>query len=945
MTDSASLEVVVSGRGITEAERQLAKFTETGTKAEAAALGFNSSIKTVQNTAGLLAGGIAGIGLSAVAAAIITNTKEADAALAQLEATLASMGPGIGLTSEQLQQMAHDLQGLTTYGDDAIISMQSVLATFGNIKGDVFKDATIAIADMAAKLGGNLKDAALQVGKALNDPTEGLTALRRAGVSFTDSQKETIKRLTETGEVAKAQVMILKELQKEFGGSAAAARQTLGGALEALKVGFGDLFELSKTGSSGVVEVINDITSAVSDPDFKDGIATFAEASVVGLELLASVITGKVVVSIAASTKALYLNTTAQLANLAAEKEAAIAALALATANEKLAQEELYAANFAKAMTPGFYLNEVAMSDLVIKEQQYTAAIAARTAAQKAADAATASTRLGARALSGVLGALGGPAGLVITAATAFLLFSDNGEKASATTDELAERVAQLTGEYEELTNVQKKKTIDEITAAMKAQGDEIARVRKEAALQNGGSEVLGLTDIGRIKDATAEIQRLYELLQKLQPSETQKDSKIISEQELEGIQKHVKAIEEERDKIGLSEVALARYNAEKLVSIERAKLSKDASQATKDAFEEEAKKLVETAVAAAAAAEAVEKKKKADEDAKTAAEQLAKELETVENSFRSQSDAIVAIYDKNESVILASTKEFSEEQLDLLTKNNAAKTKALDDLHEQELERLSSGLLSEEDQIRASYEKRRNEINDSTILSSEEKIALLDMAFIDEQNKLKEHHEKLNEIARIYGGQLVEEYSTMMKSIEEVQGQSWQSQALTYTAVLENISREGSKQNRKMFELNKAAAIANTIVSTYAGAEKAIEQLGWWGYPMAALIVADGLARVQTIRNTSFGSGGGSGGSSGGGATGISGTGAVSRQEAPTAGANTTQQQSTGQTIIFYGDFYGNDAKKLFQEFKDLISKADQVLIESTSANGIILNQQRTGT
>jgi phage-related protein len=75
---------------------------------------------------------------------------------------------------------------------------------------------------MSVALGTDLNSAAIQVGKALQDPTIGLTALRRVGVSFTDQQSEMITRLFESGNALRAQKLILQELTTEFGGSAEA---------------------------------------------------------------------------------------------------------------------------------------------------------------------------------------------------------------------------------------------------------------------------------------------------------------------------------------------------------------------------------------------------------------------------------------------------------------------------------------------------------------------------------------------------------------------------------------------------------------------------------------------------------------------------------------------------------------------------------------------------
>jgi hypothetical protein len=92
---------------------------------------------------------------------------------------------------------------------------------------------------MSVALGQDMKSSAIQLGKALNDPIKGVTALQRVGVSFTASQKDQIKTLVESGRTLDAQKIILGELTKEFGGSAEAAATPL----DKLKVHIGNLAE------------------------------------------------------------------------------------------------------------------------------------------------------------------------------------------------------------------------------------------------------------------------------------------------------------------------------------------------------------------------------------------------------------------------------------------------------------------------------------------------------------------------------------------------------------------------------------------------------------------------------------------------------------------------------------------------------------------------------
>jgi len=138
----------------------------------------------------------------------------------KLEAVIRATGEAAGFSAEQLKKMAGDLQKVTNFGDEVTISAMAVLATFKEIKGDQFREAIKSAQDMSSVLGTDLQGSVLQLGKALNDPIKGITALSRAGVSFTQEQKDLIKALQESGEIMGAQQVILAELKGEFGGAA-----------------------------------------------------------------------------------------------------------------------------------------------------------------------------------------------------------------------------------------------------------------------------------------------------------------------------------------------------------------------------------------------------------------------------------------------------------------------------------------------------------------------------------------------------------------------------------------------------------------------------------------------------------------------------------------------------------------------------------------------------
>ncbi len=169
---------------------------------------------------------IAGLAIASVRAA-----KESADSIGQVNAALASMGTQAGRTSEQLAELAEAQMANSLIDDDVILrEVTANLLTFGRIAGSEFDRAQQAALDLSTRLGTDLTSATVQIGKALNDPVKGITALGRAGIQFSADQKAMIASLAETGDVAGAQRIILGELEKQFGGAAKAAREADPGA-------------------------------------------------------------------------------------------------------------------------------------------------------------------------------------------------------------------------------------------------------------------------------------------------------------------------------------------------------------------------------------------------------------------------------------------------------------------------------------------------------------------------------------------------------------------------------------------------------------------------------------------------------------------------------------------------------------------------------------------
>ncbi len=228
---------------------------------------------------------VAGAGVAALGGALVAaigNAIDAQDVFAQTEAVVKSTGHAAGLSAQEMADLASSLSaasGKSKFGDEMILQGENVLATFTNIGKDVFPLATQASLDMAQAMHKTPEAMSMLLGKALSS-AEGVSALRKMGVQFNDTQMETIKRLFETGHAAEAQKMILAELGNEFGGSALAAAQTFSGQLGTLKDKFGELLEGI---GLKLLPVLTQFVGFLNSPEIQAGIQAFADAILNGI--------------------------------------------------------------------------------------------------------------------------------------------------------------------------------------------------------------------------------------------------------------------------------------------------------------------------------------------------------------------------------------------------------------------------------------------------------------------------------------------------------------------------------------------------------------------------------------------------------------------------------------------------------------------------------------
>lgn len=386
-------------------------FTAPLDKAEVAARKSGKGIAAAANEASfawsalaeLAAGAVAAFSVASIFGRFVSETRDAENEQAQLGAVLRSTGESAGYNRDQLNEMAGALEKASTFSGGNINQAQTALLAFTGIVGNEFNRALQSAIDMAARTGVAVKDAAEMVGRALDVPSQGLTALSKQGFRFTEDQKKLVAALESTGDVAGAQGIILKALEETYSGAAAAARDTFGGSLESLQNTISGLLtgEGSLETAKAAVFALND---ALASPMAKTGIETLAKAAAALAVVLAVRVTGA-----AAATAASFV----------------------------VGQVEAVKYQLALARMAG--VSEVAAVGLV-------------------------SVGAAARAASAAMALLGGPVGVILLAASALTYFVTRASEADKASSDLDERIGKLDASFLSLSANQAAAAIPDYT-------------------------------------------------------------------------------------------------------------------------------------------------------------------------------------------------------------------------------------------------------------------------------------------------------------------------------------------------------------------------------------------------------------------------------------------------------------------------------------------------
>lgn len=236
---------------------------------------LTKTVKGVASSLGLAFGSYQIIGWMKESIALAQRENEV---IGKLNATLESTGYAAGLSSKELVDMAKNLEEFNRFkfDDKDIIDAEGMLLTFKKINKEIFPEALQLSMDLSARFNQDLNSSIKQIGKALEDPIRGMTALRKAGVQFDETQEKQIKKFIEVNDLMSAQKIILAELTTQVSG---AARRSVDDytyawgkvtdALEDATIAAGHFFQSI---GIGLYEVGNYIGSVIKTGSFAGGL-------------------------------------------------------------------------------------------------------------------------------------------------------------------------------------------------------------------------------------------------------------------------------------------------------------------------------------------------------------------------------------------------------------------------------------------------------------------------------------------------------------------------------------------------------------------------------------------------------------------------------------------------------------------------------------------------
>lgn len=239
-----------------------------------------------------------------------------------------------------------------------------------------------------------------------------------------------------------------------------------------------------------------------------------------GVGALAAIYAGKYITSLANATKQSVEKTIADMRQAQAEKVLIQAEVERTSQNVKALQIQKQNIIMAQAQCNNLKAQTALNKQLEVVEKQLVTATNEHTAAQARLNVAMKATNFAARGLQATMAMLGGPAGILLIAAGAFMTWSSKAAEAKQKALELTDEVAALAEKYKGLSKAQReafaidlKKQIFEQNKAIEKQIEDIENINNKLKInKKEGKNVYG--DNASLEERKKSLEKILAVMQ-----------------------------------------------------------------------------------------------------------------------------------------------------------------------------------------------------------------------------------------------------------------------------------------------------------------------------------------------------------------------------------------------------------------------------------------------
>jgi len=213
-----------------------------------------------------LAGMVSGVAAVGFAMESLTAAGDDERWELGLREQIAFTGNAAKLTVEQMKALTEQVTSNTFATEESAQKSVSVMASFMSVQDQNFTRAIYLAQDLAEVLGSDMSGAAMQLGKALENPANGISAMADSGVTFTEQQKQVIMSLVETGQKAEAQKLIMDAVAGQLGNTGAAAAKGYAGAVDQMGKSWENFKgAIGSTLLEGAADSVRSLTATIKD--------------------------------------------------------------------------------------------------------------------------------------------------------------------------------------------------------------------------------------------------------------------------------------------------------------------------------------------------------------------------------------------------------------------------------------------------------------------------------------------------------------------------------------------------------------------------------------------------------------------------------------------------------------------------------------------------------